>query len=78
MKDIQSYTLSFQKYEIENILKVLEKSLYDIHIRREIFWGTLKNSNHTKIKKQLNFTIKSIKRQQSRNSLEWVKIKGKQ
>ena len=61
-KDI--ITLSFQKYEIENIIKILDNVIFYEYIIREIFWRKLKNQTTCdKIKKQLKFTKKSINRQ---------------
>ena len=61
-KDI--ITLSFHKYEIENIIKILDDVIFYEHIIGGIFQEKLKNQTTCdKIKKQLKFTQKSINRQ---------------
>ncbi len=63
-ENIKTVTLSFQEYEIENIIKILDNVIFYEYIRREIFWKKLKNqTTDDKIKKQLKFTQKSINRQ---------------
>ncbi len=64
-ENIKTVTLSFQEYEIENILKVLDDVVFNKDIRRDIFWTELihNQTTHDKIIKRLQFTKKSITRQ---------------
>lgn len=61
----KKYTLEFKGYELDNLRKLINAAMYNRGFLYYIHWG-FERVSEEKIKKQLEFTFKSIERQVER------------